>query len=220
MSIRCLICAERDAGYRYACDHDIRAIQKRLREIGTYWTDALPALTAPSRSGMAGRGTPGYGSRSPVNDDVVVARDFRSKANRIGPDDDPDPRPSLSAGIRDIALWIRDEFEEQAPRRWTVTTEIAYLLGQIDRSACSRWIVELELQIRQLHSQARTLAHDQPPAALGKCITVDCEGDVYPATLKGPKGPEEGGRCNAGHRREYSGTDFIRLLVAVAQEAS
>lgn len=217
MSIRCLICDARDAGHRYACDRDIRTIQKRLREIDTY--AALLAVSVGRSRGAGGRGAPGYSSRSPANDDVIVARDFRSKAARIGPDDDLEPLQSLPASVRDITCWIREEFHEDIPRRWTVTTEIAYLVGQIDRAACSRWIVELEQQVRQVHGQARALAHDRPPAALGKCITVDCQGDVYPATIRGPRGPEEGGRCNAC-RREYSGTDFVRLLVAQPQEAS
>jgi len=171
----CLLCDHRDSGHRYACHRCVRDAQRKLRELETY-AAMLPGLTTPGR-GTPGRGTPGYGSRSPARNDVIVTLDLRSKPDGDGPDDEDNPPHSIPREVRRLACWLREEFDETHPRRWTVSTEIAYLMTQIDRSACNQWIVELAAEIRALWTQARALAHDLPPRPLGPCPNTTDAGE-------------------------------------------
>lgn len=218
----CLICEERDAGYRYACTPCVRETQKQLRELETYGT-VLSILAAPTRDGSQGGGS-GYGSRAPAQDDIVTAMDPRSGGGaavwrlRDPRDMDDEPVRSIVGSVRGIACWIREEQELASSSRWSLTTEIAYLMGQIEWAAMNQWVCELADDIKELWRQARSLAHDQPPPSLGACLTVGCEGVVYAAALRDPDGSTlDGARC-ARCRRTYAGLYLVKL--AIVQEAT
>lgn len=214
MTIRCLVCDHNDAGHRHACDQCVTKTQRQLRELETY--DAvLYVFTTPSRNGIPSRGAPGYGSRSPARDDVIVATDLRSKGDPLGPDDTEQPILSIPAGVHWIANGVRHELQPTTPMppRWTVTTEVAYLLGQLPNVAMCTWVDRFAGMVSKLHKQARALAHDQPPRPLGTCLGVDCGGLVYQTW----RGDIEGARCSTC-LRSYTGLDLVRL--SVAQEAS
>jgi hypothetical protein len=208
MTVRCLLCDQRDAGHRYACDHCVTGLQRQLREIETY-AAVLPILAQPGRSGMPSRGAPGYGSRSPANDDVIVAMDARSKGDPLGPDDTTSPIISIPAGVHYIANGVRHEQGWVTPLRWTITSEVAFLLGRVPHAAMHQWVTTFATMVGKLHRQARALAHDQPPRPLGVCLGVDCDGQVYPR--------HDGARCNTC-LRVYTGLDLARL--GAAQEAT
>jgi hypothetical protein len=199
----CLIC-DRAAGHRYACHHCTDQMRRQLRELEDYAV-ILAATVGPLRGGPARR-SPGYGSKSPARDDVIVMLDYRSRTGGEGDDDEESPMRSLVGGIRTLACWLREEAEQSDPRRWTLTSEIAYLLGRIESCAMEQWVDELSSDIRELHGQARALSHDQPTGPLGTCLGVGCGGQVYRLTMPG----DDGARCSVCLRL-YDGLDLVRL---------
>lgn len=79
----CLVCLKNDT-HRYACGDCSETARRRLRELELFAERlAIPAMLEPTR-GTTGRRSPGYGSRSPARDDVLVMLDHRSHAERLG----------------------------------------------------------------------------------------------------------------------------------------
>jgi hypothetical protein len=138
---------------------------------------------------------------------------------RHSPDYDPvgaeehDHVTSLPSAVHAIACWVREEHETDGPSSWTLVSEIRYLVSAVDRCALAQWVDDLHGEIRELHHQARLLAHDAPPGPLGTCLSVGCGGTVFPATVKDSAGRHDGGRCSACSR-PYTGPDLVRLGVS------
>jgi hypothetical protein len=126
---------------------------------------------------------------------------------------DDEPIRSLPGSIHGLAVWLREEAELDEPDSWTLVSELNYLIGRIQVCSFSQWVTELHEDIRELHAQARRLAKDTPPGPLGHCLTVTCEGVVFPASIKDSAGKHDGGRCNACSRT-YNGPDLVRLGVS------
>jgi hypothetical protein len=215
VSIQCLLCENRDAGHRYACHKCETGLQRKLRHLETY---ASWFLTAEPYRGAPGRGAPGYGSRSPARDDVIAAMDIRSDGDVFGPDDSPTPIVSIPGGLRYLATWVSqmDGSRGSAPK--TVRGCVAYLLGRVPHLAMDKKIKTFADQVNILYSQARALAHDQPPKPLGNCMVVDCTGKVFPLQVQRDMDTRgDGARCTTC-LRPYSGLDLVRL--SVSQETS
>lgn len=214
--MNCLVCQQNDAGHLYACEQCINTVRRQLRDLEQYVV-ILTVTTMPLRTGTSRR-APGYSSRSPARDDVIVMLDPRSRAGGDGPDDTDDPPRSIPGAIAALADFVRGEQQLPPPRSGPLLSrDVGYLLSQINWCASQQWIDDLADDIHQLHVQARRLAGDAPPGPLGACIAVGCEGSVFPASLRTREGREDGARCrNCG--REYSGLDLVRLQVA--QEVS
>lgn len=210
MSTLCLVCDHQHLGHRYACDDCVIRLQRKLREIDIYWDIlACEAMHEPSR-GTTGRMSPGYSSRSPARDDVLVALDIRSSGMVFGADDVDQPTVSITAGVDHLAAWVRDHTDQPCSGLYGLLTAVPYAAQCRDVHEFAGWIT-------RLHNQLRVLAHDQPPRPLGRCLKVDrdgdCGGDVYPTW----RGEEDGARCSRCGR-VYTGLDLVRL--SVAQEAS
>ena len=120
---------------------------------------------------------------------------------------------SLPAAVNGIAMWVRGEKDESNPTTWTLVSELRYLATQVDWCAQQAWFNDLYDDLRDLHAIARTLAKDTPPGPLGHCLTLDCKGTVYPATVKDSTGKHDGGQC-AVCQRPYTGPDLVRLGVS------
>ncbi|WP_189061144.1 hypothetical protein [Longimycelium tulufanense] len=217
-----MICTDRDVGYTYACDRCVDDTRRRLRELEQYAL-VLTLTAGPLRAGTSRR-APGYTSRSPARDDVVVMLDVRSaggaSVHRLHDPRDADEQPyrSILGSLAGIADWIREEQQVTRPSGPPqLVREVGYLLGQLAWCAQQQWIDELADDIRELHAQARQLAGDAPPRPLGTCIVVGCTGTVYPVQLRTVEGIHDGARCSICHRT-YDGLDLVRLRVA--QEAS
>jgi hypothetical protein len=211
----CLICPE-DAGHRYACHGCVNRMRKQLRELEDYAV-ILACTMGPLRGGPSRR-SPGYGSRSPARDDVIVALDVRSRAGDVDEDGEaitrrPEDRDtwtrSIPGAIRQLACWLREEADQSDPVRWTLTTEIAYILGRIEACAMEQWVDDLASDIKELHAQARVLAGDPSPRPLGTCMVVECGGDVYRFERPGL----DGAQCRSCQRL-YDGLDLLRLGAA------
>lgn len=217
----CLVCTKKDAHHRYACPDCVRNIQRQLRELEDYAV-ILTVLTAPAVGANGSTRTPGYASKAPASADVLTAMDMRSGGGaavfrlRDPRDMDDEPIRSIPGSIRGIACWLREDIGESLVRKWTITTEIAYLLGKIEHCAGDQWIGELADDIHELWQQARALAHDRPPGPLGACLTVTCDGIVWPTSVREKGERHDGGRCK-GCNRTYTGLDLVRLHSA--QEA-
>jgi hypothetical protein len=214
---KCGIC--RGDAHRHACDNCVNDIRRRLREIELYaaWL-TTPGMLTPTR-GPGGRGAPGYGSRPPIRLTALVMTDARSRteppavdvARGIGVDEDTGVWPILGT-LNVIANHIRTVQGHPAPVRPSITTEIGYMITQIDWAASQPAVAELAAQVRQLHVQARTVAHDTPPQPLGACLSVGCDGQVFPPP------PHSGTTHCTACGRPYTGLGLVKLRLA--QEAA
>jgi hypothetical protein len=214
MSITCLVCTHQHPGHRYACDDCVNKLQKRLREIGPYWDmlDWCPSFHEPTRGGIE-RGAPGYASRSPANDDVIVALDPRSSGDIYGPDDVDEPTIGIAAGIHHLVTWVR-ELDPSPPAE---RGGLGYLLVRVPHVAMTKAITMMGQQIGRLHQQCRRLVHDQPAGPMAKCMTIGCEGLVYAEVKRDRPRRPSGARC-ANCARTYIGRDL--WMLSVQQEAS
>jgi hypothetical protein len=155
---------------RYACTKCVTALRHTLRGIEVY-AHLLTIMTLPMQ-GRGERRSPGFGSRSPARDDVIVALDYRSRTGGDGPDDEVQPTRSILGSLHQLASWVRGEQDVTAPREITVTTEIGYLLGGVEYAARQGWVDEFATDLRELHAQCRRLAGDQPARPIGRCPTL------------------------------------------------
>lgn len=201
----------RDAWHRFACDRCTERIRNHLREIERYAAIIAHTKTR-GRGGDGGRRAPGFGSRSPADDSKIAADDYRTRTTGDGPDDVDGDVLSMVGTIHGINQAIREELDltPRAPR--DLTTEIGWLLGQVDWCATQPWIGDVADNIRELHAQTRRLSRDSPPGPVGTCLAADCNGTVYPALVDNPADPHgpriDGGRCSVC-REPY---DWIRLI--------
>lgn len=222
MSYRCLCCDRRDAGHKYACDTCVNDMTRWLRELEDY----VAIIVAMQGSiGGKGHGSIGvaFGSKPPTSLTPLAMLDTRSalpghvEAN--SPDYDPvgaedhDHVRSLPAGVHGIAVWIREERDVSEPSKWTLVSELRFLRAEIAGCAIEQWVNELHADLKELHHQARTLAKDSPPGPLGHCLSIDCDGTVFQASIKDMGGRHDGGRCSIC-QRPYTGPDLVRLGVS------
>lgn len=224
MTVKCLCCLKRDAGHCYACTHCVDDMRRWLAEIEDYSS----VMIGMSR-GIRGRGlgvTGGaFGSRPPMNLTIAAVLDIRSTSadhvrenspafDPVGIDEHDHVR-SLPASLNGIASWIREEMGATEPTEWTLVSEAHYLRSQVSACAHAQWVDELHSDLRELHAQARALAHDSPPKPLGHCLTVECDGLVFWST--GAGSDTQRARCS-DCARTYDGLDLVRL--GAAEEAA
>lgn len=220
--MRCLCCDKRDAGHKYACSHCVNDMRLWLRELEDY-----VAVILAMQGSIGGKETGSIGvayrSKPPVSLTPLAMMDSRSTSaeyvERHSPAFDPvgadehDHVTSLPDAVHAIAVWVREERETSAPGAWTLVSELRYLRGEVDGCALEQWVDDLHGEVKELHHKARMLAHDAPPGPLGTCLSIDCGGTVYPASVKDSAGRHDGGRCNACSRT-YNGPDLVRLGVS------
>jgi hypothetical protein len=172
-----------EAGYgRWACESCVRTMQRQLREIETY--AAILTISVTPRRGHGQRRAPGYASRSPGRDDVIVALDYRSRVGGDGPDDDAHPTRSVLGTLHDLSRWVREEQDIGEPlREPTIASEVGYLLGAAEWCARQQWVDEFAADIRDLHGQCRHQAGDHPGHPIGECpnllSTGECRAPLF-----------------------------------------
>lgn len=219
--MNCLVC-ERDAGHRYGCHRCVNTMRQHLRDLEDYVAIIL-AMQGSIGSKPHGSIGVSFGSKPPMSLTPLALLDTRSTTadhvERDSPDFDPvgadehDHIRSLPSSVHALAVWVRDERDESEPTSWTLVGELRYLATTLDWCAQQQWVDELHADLKELHGQARSLAKDKPPGPLGHCLTVDCKGTVFPASIKDSGGRHDGGRCDECNR-PYTGPDLVRLGVS------
>lgn len=219
---RCLCCEKKDAGHRYACEPCVNDMRRWLREMEDY---AAIMLSMRGSIGSKPHGSVGvsFGSKPPTPLTPIAMLDPRSTSaehvEQNSPDFDPvgvdehDHVRSLPSAIHGIACWLREERDLSEPTSWTLASELRFLRAEVQACAAEQWVNELHGDLKELHRQARVVAKDSPPGPLGHCLTVTCDGTVFPASIKESDGRHDGGRCNAC-QRAYTGPDLVRLGVS------
>ncbi|WP_031467114.1 hypothetical protein [Sciscionella sediminilitoris] len=171
-------------------------ILRWLREIEACFA-ALSAL--PVHGGEA-RHAPGYGSRSPARDDVIVEMDPRSKV------DEYENVGALAA----ITLWTRiiaREREIEQSEHVNMPDECAFLRSHHGWILAQPWVDEYALELDEIRRRLVQLVGLAPDPPAGDCMRINCSGHVYPL-------PDASGvRCRSC-RTVYTGLDLARLHVS------
>lgn len=208
---------------RYACHRCTEHLRRLIREIETYeQMRALPTSLLPARGGASARGGSGFGSRPPADLDVIVAGDRRS--TRLPLDtrdhdpvtDDEQPGVCVLEALESEARSARESLGDPQPSiPATLSSEVGYLLGAVERIALEPWVDDFADAITDLHREVRRLARDQPAPPLAPCLS--CGEPVFwtqDAHLP-PEQRRDTARCS-GCRREFTGFDLLRLRSQVA----
>ncbi|WP_157360596.1 hypothetical protein [Amycolatopsis thermoflava] len=154
----------------------------QLREIELY----ASVLTAEKGSTPGGRRAPGFRSTSPARDEVIVARDVRSKAWGDGPDDTDTRLRSILGTLHGLSTAVREEFNRPTPPEPpTIMSEVRFLTDWCGKRAELDGFDEFAQEIRELHNLVRGLSPLADPTRtrkLGPCPEDECGGVVYAET--------------------------------------
>lgn len=207
--IHCVVCSTekhpREAEHGLLCHGDSNRILRHLRELEEY----LPTLSLEkSPAGSEPVTGPGFGSRSPANDAVLVHTDPRSDYS----DRDGVMTGELGAlGV--VSSWAQVVIEERCIKSSpSAFLDISLLRRNHDWIAHQSWVDEYASELRQVHAAVRVLAHDPVPRSVGSCISIDrrgydCGGQVFEMD------DASGVKCSKCSRR-YDGTALIRFRLA------
>lgn len=211
---------------RHACHRCTDHVRRQLREIEQYEQyRALSAMLLPARRGTSGGSrAPGFGSAPPANLDVIVAGDKRStrlpleSRDHDPVTDDDDPGYFVLGVIESEARSARESLGDPAPSgRATLTTEIGYLLGAVERIALTEWVDEFAASIRSIHADLRRLVGDAPPKPLAPCLEVGCDGAVFWRTDAHLPAEQRSDKATCSScARTYEGMGLLRLSAQLA----
>ncbi|MCP3805389.1 hypothetical protein NLX83_39595 [Allokutzneria sp. A3M-2-11 16] len=147
-----------------ACDICAHAVDAALRQIARDYEFLLDPRNLVPGADSSGRGNPGYGSRSPARDDLIICTDPRTTY---------DERAESAPAI--LSQWVREIVESTdmtAPERASVAGDIAWLLSRkVWRWVISQpWLDEFGGEVFELREH---LAHIVRPRAravpIGPC---------------------------------------------------
>lgn len=216
--MNCLVCKQ--DSHRHACDPCITQTRRWLRELELYTTWLhMPMMLTPAR-GETGRRHPGYKSRSPARDEVIIMLDRRSRTTPtpidedrgVGLDDDENPVWSILGSLHGIATFVRQTADQSSPRRVMLAGEIGYLLAHLDWAANHPWVDGIIADIRNLHAQARNRVHDTPPRPIGNCPHLLDTGECGTPLFVPLHGDEV--RCsNKDCRRTWTRAEWLGLAM-------
>lgn len=182
----CPICVKNDT-HRYACGDCIATTHRRLRELYAKWL-ATPTMLDPTR-GTTGRRSPGYGSRPPARDDVLVMLDHRTHAEQLSPDDEDTALWSLLGTLHGLAQFVPGHAGQLSPRHVTMSGEVGYLLGRLAWCATQQWVADIAENVLHLHNQARAIVNDDPPAHSALVERKGARGGVPRASTRSGRQP-------------------------------
>ena len=192
----CPRCGANAAPASQLCDPCGNTLLRDLRHIEFCYL----ALSAVPISGEHERGAPGYGSRSPARDDVLVETDARSKADDNG-------HVGALAALSSWTRLVSYERDTTQPQQVTVTGECGFLRRHHSWILTRPWADEYAAELDEIRKRLVALLGLAPDPPAGDCMRIDCVGQVYPL-------PDASGvRCRACHTI-YSGPDLARLHIA------
>lgn len=209
--------ARADDGYR-TCSGCLDRVREQLREVGARWAALDPRPGASGEHG--GRGAPGFGSRSPGSDHVIVMRDDRSTSvalvwvgsdGKVHRESERPPLP-VRAELGRMAFFVAEARNMDGPTAWTVPALVDWLDGQLDWITRQAGVVAFARSIRELVAQLRPLTGEPGAKRIGKCPNVidegettrECRAELY-APLRGDEI-----RCRACSRR-WPRDEWLRL---------
>lgn len=172
-----------DPSYR-TCGDCLDRLREQLREVAARWAALDPR---PGGSGEHGtRGAPGFGSRSPAADVVVVMRDWRSARDAcvwVGSDgkvhrESERPPLSVPAELYTLAVHVAHARTMTGPTHLDVATVAAWLDGQLDWVTRQDGVSAFARVVRELVVQLRPLTGEPRAKRIGLCPnTLDDEGE-------------------------------------------
>lgn len=170
----CVACDRRSAEPEsLLCARDLEQLVALLGELAVSYRALDPAPGSGGANG--GRGAPGFGSRSPAREAVLVLTDRRFQAF------DP-TRPEQPAGIVCVLGWWADRAREEdllparrTPR--TVDAEAHALVSRVEQLARRWWVGEMITALRHAVRHVRWARGQlEPTVPIGQCPS--CTGQI------------------------------------------
>ncbi|MCK2237724.1 MULTISPECIES: hypothetical protein [unclassified Crossiella] len=144
------------------CATELRSALGEIVDLYALLDDALiPGTTGPTGT----RGAPGFGSRSPANDAVIVATDIRTRHEEEG---DPHSVLAVMSSWADNIIEYTGAPERSGPA--TVAGEVRVIIKHLDFVTKQLWVVDLAEEIYALQRQLlATLGLQERSVPVGTC---------------------------------------------------
>ncbi len=205
--IQCVTCTKQPPrratpGYM-TCDRCADLIRECLKEIPELYAAVVrPGALLPVVAPGARRG-PGFGSRSPANDQTIVLTDPRTTWTEQAPIHNP------LVVVESWARMVREDTGEKPPDGpATVTGEVALLIRRMDFITRQPWIDDMWKELKEVRGSLRQFNGEHKPLPVGRCPTL-----VGDKTCDTPLwAPVDGDtiKCR-GCRREWSRREWLHL---------
>lgn len=183
------------SGYT-ACQHCVDDMTEQLTEIRQRYY-LLNPRPGSCTGDMSGRGSPGFGSRSPASDHIVVMRDSRSSpvAHVWRGSDGRIHREATRPPLSVFGALLIEAVDTAERRRLSDTHEfgsvaglVPFLTRHLDWWATQRDVGEFGAKLRVLVSQLRPVTGSPRPKPFARCPnTIDlgehtrsCGGPIFP----------------------------------------
>lgn len=168
----CLICSTVDKprratpGYR-TCDRCADRIRETLSELpGLYATLTAEEALLPV-VGLDGRRGPGFGSRSPANDQVICMTDPRTTWTETDRIHNP------LVVVESWARMVREDVGMTPPDTpATIHGEVDLLIKRLDFITRQEWVDEFWKELREVHGQLKSVNGEHRPVPVGKCPSL------------------------------------------------
>ena len=218
--VQCVTCTKnppRRATEGYVtCDRCAELIRECLQEIpGLYSAVVRPEALLPVVAPGARRG-PGFGSRSPANDETIVLTDPRTTWTEQTPVHNP------LVVVESWARMVREDVGEAPPDGLaTVTGEVALLVRRLDFITRQPWVDDFWKELKEVRRSLREFNGEHKPLPVGKCPTLLQDGSTCETPLWAPLDGDVIRCRNPKCKREWSRREWLHLghtLGVVAEE--
>lgn len=208
--VLCVTCTKQPSrratpGY-LTCDRCLELIRECLGDIPTLYAslltdEALLPVVAPG-----GRRGPGFGSRSPANDQAIVLTDSRTTWT----EDTPTHSPLVV--VESWARMVREDVGEKPPDGpATVTGEVALLIRRLDFITRQPWVQDMWKELKEVRISLRAFNGDRKPLPVGRCPTLLSDGSTCKTPLWAPLDGDVIKCPNAKCRREWTRREWLHL---------
>lgn len=161
----------------------------------------LPVVAPGARRG------PGFGSRSPANDQAIVLTDPRTTWTEETPVHNP-----LTV-VESWARMVREDVGEKPPEgRATLSGEAALLIRRLDFITRQEWVDEMWRELREVRASLRQFNGQHKPRKVGTCTVMVDRGGIFAECGTPLYAPPEGDliRCS-GCREEWPRRRWLLL---------
>lgn len=187
----------------YVCaDCHLRA-SEQLAGIRDMWAELDSA--APYGAGDGQPQARGKRRPAPGRLDVMAARDRRTVAHVVGPDDVDGDVKSIPGTLLALDAWLNEEFGWNGVDPFDVPTWVQSILLSLTLAAGKPWFDELAADVAELHAQCERLTGRTADKSLAPCPL--CEGQL---NYEGNGGSVLAVQCR-DCRTRYEGLELIEL---------